>query len=67
MKTQIIRKFGGAIIGTLTTDSNGKITVRKFGGPILGYYDPKTDMVRKFGGVLVGKGRELLITLFDTI
>jgi len=65
MNKQIIQKFAGPIIGTITTQPNGDAVAQKFAGPIVGTYDAKTDTVRKFGGPIIGKGRALLGSLFD--
>ncbi len=55
-KTQIIRDFGGKILGKIETDRLGNKIVRDFYGKIIGRYDKRNDVTRDFYGRIVARG-----------
>ena len=55
-QTQIIRNFGGQIIGRIEVESNGNKVVKDFYGRILGRYDAKSDTTRDFYGKIIARG-----------
>ena len=65
IKTQKIRKFGGAIIGTLEEDAIGNQLVRNFYGQIIAKYDKKQDVTRDFYGKILTKGNTCVGALYD--
>lgn len=54
--TQIIRDFGGKILGKIETDHVGNKIVRDFYGRILGRYDKRNDVTRDFHGKIIARG-----------
>lgn len=54
--TQIIRDFGGKILGKIETDHLGNKIVRDFYGKIIGRYDKRNDVTRDFYGRIVSRG-----------
>lgn len=54
--TQIIRDFGGKILGKIETDRVGNKIVRDFYGHILGRYDKRNDVTRDFHGKIIARG-----------
>lgn len=56
VNTQIIRKFGGEIVGYIETDDRGNKIVRDFYRYILGRYDKKADVTRDFHNRIIAKG-----------
>ena len=54
--TQIIRNFGGKIVGKIETDHKGNKIVRDFYGKIIGRYDKRNDVTRDFYGRIVARG-----------
>lgn len=64
VKTDIIRKFGGSIIGRIETDSHGNQQCRNFGGTILGTYDKAENVTRAFGGEKVAQGNIISVFLY---
>ena len=54
--TQIIRDFGGKILGKIETDQLGNKIVRDFYGKIIGRYDKRNDVTRDFYGRIVSRG-----------
>lgn len=67
VKTDIIRKFGGSIIGYIESDSRGNQTCREFGGRILGTYDKDLNVTRSFGGAKVAQGNIVSVFLYPYI
>ncbi len=43
MQEKTIKKFGGKIIGYISTDAEGSKTVMDYNRRILGYYDARRD------------------------
>ncbi len=56
MGKEVVRAFGGKIIGSIETDSRGNKTVRDFYGRILGTYDKQCNVTRNFYGIVVAQG-----------
>lgn len=55
--TELIRDFGGRILGKIETDTvTGNKIVRDFYGRILGKYDKRHNVTRDFGGRIIAKG-----------
>ena len=54
--TQIVRDFGGKILGKIETDHVGNKIVRDFYGRILGRYDKRNDVTRDFHGKIIARG-----------
>lgn len=52
----IIRDFGGRILGYVETDSKGNKTVRDFYNRILGYYDVSLNVTRDFYNRVIARG-----------
>ena len=48
MEEKAIKKFGGKIIGYITTDAAGNKTVTDFSRRVLGYYDARRDETMDF-------------------
>ena len=63
-KEETIRAFGGQILGTIYTDSDGSQTLKKFGGLILGTYDAQSDVTKEFGGKIISNGNTLISLLY---
>lgn len=63
MADQQIRTTSGTLIGTIKTESNGKLKAVSPSGTILGYYDPKTNRTTLPSGTTVAQGN-VLATLF---
>ena len=55
-KTNLIRDFGGRIIGRVESDNKGNKITRDFGGAILNRYDAKMNVTRDFGGKVIARG-----------
>ena len=53
---QVIREFGGKIIGYIETDKSGDKVIRDFYGRILGRYDKRQNVTRDFYGRIVANG-----------
>ncbi len=53
---EIIREFGGKIIGKIETDSQGNKIVKDFYGKILGRYDARTNTTKDFYGRILARG-----------
>lgn len=54
--TQIIRDFGGKILGKIETDRTGNKIVRDFYGKIIGRYDKRNNVTRDFYGRIIARG-----------
>ena len=65
VKSQKIRKFGGAIIGTLEEDAAGNKQVRNFYGQIIAKYNKSEDLTRDFYGKILTKGDTCVGSLYD--
>ena len=48
MEEKAIKKFGGKIIGYISTDNLGNKTVMDFNRRVLGYYDARRDVTMDF-------------------
>ena len=48
MQEKTIKKFGGKIIGYISTDAEGSKTVMDYNRRILGYYDARRDETTDF-------------------
>ena len=48
MQEKTIKKFGGKIIGYISTDAEGNKTVMDYNRRILGYYDARRDETTDF-------------------
>lgn len=48
MEEKAIKKFGGKIIGYISTDNLGNKTVMDFSRRVLGYYDARRDETMDF-------------------
>jgi len=59
MQEVLLRDQLGMIIGRISTDYKGVLTLRSSLGEVLGTYDPKTNLTRTFLGQVVGTGNLL--------
>jgi len=59
MSQQDLRDKSGNRIGSIVTESSGKMTARDKSGNRLGDYDPKTNVTRDRSGNRIGTGNFL--------
>ena len=65
VKSEKIRKFGGAILGTLEEDAEGNKQVRNFYGRIIAKYDKRLDCTRDFYGRIISQGDTCVGALYN--
>lgn len=56
ISTQVIKDFGGRIIGYIDSDDKGNKTIKDFYKKILGYYDAKTNTTLDFHRRIIARG-----------
>ena len=67
VNTQVIKDFGGRILGYIDIDDKGNKTVRDFYRKILGYYDKQLDVTRDFYKRIISRGDMSSALIYEAI
>ena len=67
MEEKAIKKFGGKIIGYISTDNLGNKTVMDFSRRVLGYYDARRDVTMDFYNRVIAYGDIIGVFFKDMI
>jgi hypothetical protein len=59
MSNEVIKDNLGRILGVISSDRKGILTIKDALGKILGTYDPKTNTTKNYLGQIIGTGNQL--------